>query len=110
RTLLCTSTEYTLHRGATLQCDVSGFYPKKLAVTWHIQNDSHTVHPGMSHHSRVCTELAVLNPDGTYSIRSSITLHSNIVTNTEILVICQVEHQTFNHLFNRSGWPDGGHC
>lgn len=86
----------------TLQCDISGFYPKKLAVTWHIQNGSHTIHAGVSHHSRVCTELAVHNPDGTYSLRSSITLHSNIVTNTHILIICQVEHQTFSHLFNKS--------
>ena len=86
----------------TVQCDISGFYPEKLAVTWLIQNGSRAVHAGANHLSRVCTEMAIPNPDGTYSIRSGITLHSSAVTGGEMLVICQVEHQTFSPPYNRS--------
>ncbi len=86
----------------TIQCDITGFYPEKLAVTWHIQNGSHTVHAGVSQLSRVCTEMAIHNPDGTYSIRSGITLHSSAVKDGEICIICQVEHQTYSRLYNRS--------
>ncbi|TKS71178.1 Natural cytotoxicity triggering receptor 3 ligand 1 B7 -like protein 6 [Collichthys lucidus] len=86
----------------TLQCDITGFYPKKLTVTWHIQNGSHIVHAGTGHLSRVCTEMAIHNADGTYSIRSGITLHSSAVKDGAILIICQVEHQTFNLMYNRS--------
>ncbi|XP_074484019.1 tapasin-related protein-like [Sebastes fasciatus] len=85
-----------------IQCDITGFYPEKLAVTWHIQNSSHAVHAGASHLSRVCTEMAVHNPDGTFSIRSGITLHSSAVKDGEMLVVCQVEHQTFGGPYNRS--------
>lgn len=86
----------------TIQCDITGFYPEKLAVTWHIQNGSHTVHGGVSHLSRVCTEMAVHNPDGTFSIRSGITLHSSAVKDGEIRIICQVDHHTYNWPYNRS--------
>uniref|UniRef100_A0AAQ5ZPI8 Ig-like domain-containing protein n=1 Tax=Amphiprion ocellaris TaxID=80972 RepID=A0AAQ5ZPI8_AMPOC len=86
----------------TLQCDITRFYPEKLTVTWLIQNGSNTVHAGLNQLFRVCTELAVHNPDGTYSIRSGITLHSSAVKNKEIRLICQVEHQTYKHLYNTS--------
>ncbi|XP_026023461.1 signal-regulatory protein beta-1-like [Astatotilapia calliptera] len=86
----------------TIQCDVTGFYPEKVAVTWLIQNGTQTIHAGLGQLSRVCNELAVHNPDGTYSIRSGITLHSSVLRGGEIHVICQVEHQTYNGLYNRS--------
>nr|XP_046238142.1 signal-regulatory protein beta-1-like [Scatophagus argus] len=86
----------------TLQCDITGFYPEKLAVTWHIQNGSGTVLAGVSHLSHICTEMAILNPDGTYSIRSGITLHSLVAKHGAIRIICQVEHQTYSQPYNRS--------
>ncbi|KAI3370498.1 hypothetical protein L3Q82_025260, partial [Scortum barcoo] len=86
----------------TVQCDITGFYPEKVAVTWHIRNGSHTVHAGGSQLSRICTEMATHNPDGTYSIRSGITLHSSAVKGGEICIICQVEHQTYSRPYNRS--------
>lgn len=86
----------------TILCDITGFYPEKLVVTWQIQNGSRTIHAGAHQMSRVCTEMAIHNEDGTYSIRSGITLHSSAVKGEEIRVICQVEHQTYNHLYNRS--------
>ncbi|CAI5689117.1 unnamed protein product [Oreochromis niloticus] len=86
----------------TIQCDVTGFYPEKVAVMWLIQNGTQTIHAGLGQLSRVCNELAVHNPDGTYSIRSGITLHSSVLRGGEIHVICQVEHQTYNGLYNRS--------
>ncbi|XP_078105480.1 EKC/KEOPS complex subunit TP53RK isoform X1 [Sander vitreus] len=86
----------------TIQCDITGFYPEKLAVTWYIQNGSHIVHAGASHLSRVCTEMAIHNPDGTYSIRSGLTLHSSAVKDAEIHIICQVEHQTYSRPYSRS--------
>uniref|UniRef100_A0A8C9ZTR5 Ig-like domain-containing protein n=1 Tax=Sander lucioperca TaxID=283035 RepID=A0A8C9ZTR5_SANLU len=86
----------------TIQCDITGFYPEKLAVTWYIQNGSHAVHAGASHLSRVCTEMAIHNPDGTYSIRSGLTLHSSAVKDAEIHIICQVEHQTYSRPYSRS--------
>ncbi|KAF1392206.1 hypothetical protein PFLUV_G00050180 [Perca fluviatilis] len=85
----------------TIQCDITGFYPEKLAVTWLIQNGSHTVHAGANHLSRVCTEMAIHNPDGTYSIRSGLTLHSSAVKDAEIHIICQVEHQTYSRPYSR---------
>lgn len=86
----------------TIQCDITAFYPEKLAITWYIQNGSQTVHAGVSHLSRVCTEMAIHNPDGTYSIRSGITLHSSAVKGGDIHIICQVEHQTYSRTYNRS--------
>ncbi|KAM7423373.1 hypothetical protein PAMA_011097 [Pampus argenteus] len=86
----------------TIQCGITGFYPKKLSVTWHIQNGSHTVHAGISQLFRVCTEMALHNPDGTYSIRSGLTLHSSAVTDGQIRIICLVEHQTYSMPYNRS--------
>uniref|UniRef100_A0A3B4ZTL1 Ig-like domain-containing protein n=1 Tax=Stegastes partitus TaxID=144197 RepID=A0A3B4ZTL1_9TELE len=91
----------------TLQCDIARFYPEKLAVTWLIQNGSHTVHAGRNQRFRVCTELAVHNPDGTYSIRSGITLHSSAVQNKEARLICQVEHQTYQLQVCSCGFNSG---
>jgi len=85
-----------------IQCDITGFYPEKLAVTWHVQNGSHTVQAGASLLLRVCTEMSTHNPDGTYGIRSGITLHSSAVKDGEMRIICQVEHQTFSWPYNRS--------
>ncbi|XP_031731474.1 CD276 antigen-like [Anarrhichthys ocellatus] len=85
-----------------IQCDITGFYPEKLSVTWHIQNGSHTVHASANLLSRVCTEMSTRNPDGTFSIRSGITLHSSAVKDGEMHIICQVEHQTFSRPYNRS--------
>ncbi|TNN88259.1 Natural cytotoxicity triggering receptor 3 ligand 1 [Liparis tanakae] len=85
-----------------IQCDITGFYPEKLAVTWHVQNGSHTVQAGASLHLRVCTEMSTHNPDGTFSIRSGITLHSSAVKDGEMRIICQVEHQTLSWPYNRS--------
>ncbi|CAN9512135.1 unnamed protein product [Ophioblennius macclurei] len=86
----------------TIQCDVSAYYPEKVDVMWRIANSSHTLHAGFSQFARACTELATHNPDGTYSIRSGITLHSSAVTDGGIHVICQVEHQTYNHSYSKS--------
>uniref|UniRef100_A0A3Q1G1T9 Ig-like domain-containing protein n=1 Tax=Acanthochromis polyacanthus TaxID=80966 RepID=A0A3Q1G1T9_9TELE len=94
----------------TLQCDITRFYPEKLAVTWLIQNGSNMVHAGLNQLFRVCTELAVHNPDGTYSIRSGITLHSSAVKHKEIRLICQVEHQTYKHLYNTSNATSFSDC
>ncbi|KAK7915416.1 hypothetical protein WMY93_011177 [Mugilogobius chulae] len=49
---------------------------------------------------RVCTEMEVLNADGTYSIRSGITVHSSVLKDGQIRLICQVEHQTFDGPLN----------
>uniref|UniRef100_A0A672IQA8 Ig-like domain-containing protein n=1 Tax=Salarias fasciatus TaxID=181472 RepID=A0A672IQA8_SALFA len=61
------------------RCAVSAYYPEKLAVTWHVANGSHTLGAGLGRSARVCTELATRNPDGTFSIRSGVTLHSSAV-------------------------------
>ncbi|KAM7402772.1 hypothetical protein PAMP_017983 [Pampus punctatissimus] len=57
---------------------------------------------GISQLFRVCTEMALHNPDGTYSIRSGLTLHSSAVTDGQIRIICLVEHQTYSGPYNRS--------
>ncbi|KAA8593629.1 hypothetical protein FQN60_009745 [Etheostoma spectabile] len=46
--------------------------------------------------------MAIHNPDGTYSIRSGLTLHSSAVKDAEVHIICQVEHQTYSRPYNRS--------
>ncbi|KAM3621646.1 uncharacterized protein V6R79_013993 [Siganus canaliculatus] len=86
----------------TIQCDITGFYPEKLDVTWQIQNGSRVAPVGASHHFRVCTEMAIRNTDGTYSIRSGVTLHSSVVKGAQIGLICQVKHQTFSRTVSRS--------
>ncbi|XP_029908277.1 signal-regulatory protein beta-1-like [Myripristis murdjan] len=86
----------------TLQCDISGFYPEKLDVTWQIQNGTHTVPASATHLSRVCTEMALLNADGTYSIRSGLTVHSAAVTGGEIHISCQIKHQTYSGLYSKT--------
>ncbi|XP_037345576.2 uncharacterized protein LOC119229395 [Pungitius pungitius] len=85
-----------------IQCDITGFYPEKLAVTWHIQNGSHVVHVGAGLLSHVCTGMSARNPDGTYSIRSGLTLPSSAVKGGDVRIICQVEHRTFSRPYNRS--------
>lgn len=94
----------TVTEGAekTLQCDITGYYPEKIGVTWHIQNGSHSLLAGVNHLSRVCTEVPVHNPDGTYNIRSGVTLHSSAVKDGVVRIICQVEHQTYSRPINRS--------
>ncbi|XP_026200471.1 natural cytotoxicity triggering receptor 3 ligand 1-like [Anabas testudineus] len=86
----------------TLQCDITGFYPEKLAVTWLIQNGSNMVLAGVSRFSRVCTEMAVHNHNGTFSTRSGITLHSSAVKDGKIQIMCQVEHRSYKQPYNRS--------
>ncbi|CAJ1051828.1 uncharacterized protein LOC117816986 [Xyrichtys novacula] len=46
--------------------------------------------------------MAKHNPDGTYSIRSGITLHSSAVKGGEMLLICRVEHLTYSQPYDRS--------
>ncbi|KAJ4940859.1 hypothetical protein JOQ06_027151 [Pogonophryne albipinna] len=86
----------------TIQCDITGFYPEKLAVTWLILNGSRTVLAGLSPLSRVCTEMAIHNADGTFSIRSGITMHSSAVKGGEMSLMCQVEHKTYSRPYNTS--------
>uniref|UniRef100_A0A672IQD7 Ig-like domain-containing protein n=1 Tax=Salarias fasciatus TaxID=181472 RepID=A0A672IQD7_SALFA len=71
----------------TIQCAVSAYYPEKLAVTWHVANGSHTLGAGLGRSARVCTELATRNPDGTFSIRSGVTLHSSAVAGGGIRLV-----------------------
>lgn len=86
----------------TIQCNITGYYPDKVAVTWLLQNGSSTVPAAASHLFGVCTNMAVHNQDGTYSIHSGITLHSSAVAGGEMHLICRVEHQTYNQPYNRS--------
>ena len=85
----------------TLLCEVTDFYPEKLEVTWLIQRGSLTVPAGTNSSSHVCTEMAILNPDGTYSIRSSITVHSSVVEGRETHIFCQIKHTTFSELCSK---------
>lgn len=86
----------------TIQCDVTGFYPEKLAVTWLTLSGSRTVLAGLSPLSRVCTEMAIHNADGTFSIRSGITMHSSAVKGGEMSLMCQVEHKTYSRPYSTS--------
>ncbi|KAM4625948.1 signal-regulatory protein beta-1-like [Polymixia lowei] len=86
----------------TLQCDITHFYPEKLDVTWQIQNGSQLVPADVTQLYRVCTEMAVLNADGTYSIRSGITVHSSAVKGREIHIICQIKHQTYTGPYSKT--------
>ncbi|KAK5911852.1 hypothetical protein CesoFtcFv8_001786 [Champsocephalus esox] len=86
----------------TIQCDVAGFYPEKLAVTWLTLNGSRAVLAGLSPLSRVCTEMATHNADGTFSIRSGITMHSAAVKGGEMSLMCQVEHKTYSRPYTTS--------
>uniref|UniRef100_A0AAV2M686 Ig-like domain-containing protein n=1 Tax=Knipowitschia caucasica TaxID=637954 RepID=A0AAV2M686_KNICA len=76
-------------------CDVRDYFPRKLAISWFLQNDSHAVPSRVSHPYRVCTEMDIPNADGTYSIRSGITAQSSMLESGPIQLICQVEHKTF---------------
>lgn len=84
----------------TIQCDIIGYYPDKLTVTWNIQNGSRTVQAGGSQLFHVCNEMAIHNPDDTYSIRSGIRLSA--VKKGELSLICQVEHQPYSWTDNRA--------
>lgn len=86
----------------TIQCDIIGYYPDKLTVAWHIQNGSRTVQAGGSHLFHVCNEMAIHNPDDTYSIRSGIRLNLSAVKKGELRLICQVEHQPNSWTYNRA--------
>lgn len=86
----------------TIQCDIIGYYPDKLTVTWHIQNGSRTVQAGGSHVFHVCNEMAVHNPDDTYSIRSGIRLNLSAVKKGELRLICQLEHQPDSWTYSRA--------
>lgn len=83
-------------------CDIQGYYPNKLTVNWLMHNSSRTLQSRVSHLYRVCTEMAVHNADGTYSIRSGITVHSSVIKYGPIQLTCQVEHQTFHSPFTTS--------
>lgn len=95
-------TATVTEREKTLRCDITGFYPEKLDVTWQIQNGSRMVPAGNTHLTRVCTEMAVLNADGTYSISSGITVHSSAVEGGETHIICQIQHSTFRGPYSKS--------
>ncbi|KAF3689380.1 Natural cytotoxicity triggering receptor 3 ligand 1 B7 -like protein 6 [Channa argus] len=84
----------------SLQCDITGFYPKEVAVKWLIKRGSSMVFTDARNHSRVCTESPVQNQNGTYSTRSGITLHSFTVKDGEIHVICQVEHLSYTQPYS----------
>lgn len=100
--MLPEKTELTEGEEKTIQCDIMGFYPDKLTVTWHIQNGSHMVQAGGGHLFYVCNEMAIHNPDDTYSIRSGIRLNHSAVKKGELRLICQVEHQPESWTYNRS--------
>ncbi|CAJ1051827.1 uncharacterized protein LOC117816986 [Xyrichtys novacula] len=86
----------------TIQCNITGYYPDQLDVTWHIQNSSNIIPAAANQLLSVCTNMAKHNPDGTYSIRSGITLHSSAVKGGEMLLICRVEHLTYSQPYDRS--------
>uniref|UniRef100_A0AAY5K8D9 Ig-like domain-containing protein n=1 Tax=Esox lucius TaxID=8010 RepID=A0AAY5K8D9_ESOLU len=73
----------------TLMCEITGFYPEQLTVTWLIQNGSQL--------SRgVCTGMATPNPDGTYSVSSLITIKLVMAVEDERAVYtCRVYHSSF---------------
>ncbi|KAJ0023330.1 hypothetical protein NQD34_003229 [Periophthalmus magnuspinnatus] len=83
-------------------CDIQGYYPKTLTVSWLLHNNSHTPPSRTSNLYRVCTEMEEPHADGTYSIRSVITVHSSVLKDGQVQLVCQVKHQTFHGLLNTS--------
>lgn len=83
-----------------IQCDIGGYYPSTLTVSWLLQNGSHLLQAGPLY--RVCTEMSVLHTDGTYSIRSGITVHSSALKDGALQLLCRVEHQTYLSPYNTS--------
>uniref|UniRef100_A0AAY5KV28 Ig-like domain-containing protein n=1 Tax=Esox lucius TaxID=8010 RepID=A0AAY5KV28_ESOLU len=64
----------------TLMCEITGFYPEQLTVTWLIQNGSQL--------SRgVCTGMATPNPDGTYSVSSLITVQATATESSGVVYV-----------------------
>uniref|UniRef100_A0AAY5K1J0 Ig-like domain-containing protein n=1 Tax=Esox lucius TaxID=8010 RepID=A0AAY5K1J0_ESOLU len=71
----------------TLMCEITGFYPEQLTVTWLIQNGSQL--------SRgVCTGMATPNPDGTYSVSSLITVQATATESSGVVYVCHVTHRS----------------
>uniref|UniRef100_A0A674BNH8 Ig-like domain-containing protein n=1 Tax=Salmo trutta TaxID=8032 RepID=A0A674BNH8_SALTR len=82
----------------TLMCDITGFYPENLAVTWLIQNGSRVARGSMARGAisrDVCTGMAVPNPDGTYSVSSHITVQASAVGSGGAMYICHIEHRSY---------------
>nr|XP_046195446.1 uncharacterized protein LOC124026663 isoform X1 [Oncorhynchus gorbuscha] len=82
----------------TLMCDITGFYPENLAVTWLIQNGSRVALGSMARGAisrDVCTGMAVPNPDGTYSVSSHITVQASAVGSGGAMYICHIEHRSY---------------
>lgn len=82
----------------TLMCDITGFYPENLAVTWLIQNVSRVARGSMARGAisrDVCTGMAVPNPDGTYSVSSHITVQASAVGSGGAMYICHIEHRSY---------------
>ncbi|KAK2821015.1 hypothetical protein Q5P01_023974 [Channa striata] len=86
----------------SLQCDIAGFYPKELAVKWLIQRGSSLAFADVRNHSRVCTQTPIQNQNGTYSTRSTITLHSFKVEDGGVRIICQVDHRSYKRTYSTS--------
>ncbi|KAL0977842.1 hypothetical protein UPYG_G00162030 [Umbra pygmaea] len=80
----------------TLMCDIAGFYPEKLTVSWLTQNGSRVAHG-------VCTGLATPNPDGTYSVSSLITVHA-IAGPGDAMYICHVTHKSRPGHYSKAVW------
>ncbi|CDQ99073.1 unnamed protein product [Oncorhynchus mykiss] len=82
----------------TLMCDITGFYPENLSVTWLIQNGSRVARGSMARGAisrDVCTGMAVPNPDGTYSVSSHITVQASAVGSGGAMYICHIEHRSY---------------
>ncbi|KAJ7999589.1 hypothetical protein DPEC_G00195980 [Dallia pectoralis] len=80
----------------TLVCDITGFDPAEITVTWLIQNVSQV--------SRgVCTGMATANPDGTYSVRSLIRVQAAAAGGV-VVYVCRVTHRSYPGYHSRGVW------